>query len=204
MFRKGIIVGLILMAGAGCAMAIQDSEFPGKGTDTAKAKTPVALNFTLNDIDGKAVKLAKYRGNVILMVNVASYCGMTPQYAGLQQLYEKYHKKGFTVLGFPANEFGKQEPGTDKEIKEFCSTKYKVGFPMFSKIVVKGEGQHALYKHLTSKEANGKFGGEIEWNFVKFLLNRKGEVVARIPVRTDPSAPEVVAQIEKLLAEPKP
>lgn len=204
MLMKGIIAGLVVVAGAGLAMTFQDSDLPSKVTDSAKSKTPAALNFTLNDIDGKAVKLGKYRGDVILMVNVASYCGMTPQYTSLQQLYEKYKKKGFTVLGFPANEFGKQEPGTDKEIKEFCSTKYKVGFPMFSKIVVKGEGQHALYKHLTSKESNGKFGGDIEWNFVKFLVNRKGEVVARIPFRTDPGTPEVVVQIEKLLAEPKP
>ena len=167
------------------------------------APTPPALNFTVKDIDGNPVNLGTFGGDVILAVNVASFCGMTPQYASLQNLYEKYRSRGFVVLGFPANEFGKQEPGSDQEIKEFCSTKYKVSFPMFSKIVVKGEGQHPLYAYLTGKETNPKFAGDIEWNFTKFLINRKGEVVARIPFRTDPGSPEVVAQVEKLLAEPK-
>jgi glutathione peroxidase len=169
------------------------------------SKTPAApaLNFTVKDIDGKDVKLAKYQGNVIMVVNVASFCGNTPQYATMEKLYEKYKDKGFTILGFPANEFGKQEPGSDKEIKEFCTTKYKVNFPMFSKIVVKGEGQAPLYKYLTSKETDPKFGGDIEWNFAKFLINRKGEVVARFKAFTDPSKPEVVAEIEKQLSEAK-
>ncbi len=170
-----------------------------------ESKKPVAptLNFTVKDIDGKDVKLGKYQGNVIMVVNVASFCGNTPQYATMEKLYEKYKDKGFTILGFPANEFGKQEPGSDKEIKEFCTSKYKVTFPMFSKIVVKGEGQAPLYKFLTSKETDPKFGGDIEWNFAKFLISRKGEVVARFKAFTDPSKPEVVAEIEKQLGESK-
>lgn len=164
-------------------------------------KVAPALNFTMKDIDGKDVKLSKYQGKVIMVVNVASFCGNTPQYASLEKLYETYKDKGFVVLGFPANEFGKQEPGSDKEIKEFCSSKYKVSFPMFSKIVVKGEGQHPLYKYLTNKESDPKFGGDIEWNFAKFIINRKGDIVDRVKAFTDPSKPEVVAEIEKALAE---
>lgn len=167
-----------------------------------KVKVAPALDFTLKDIDGKPVKLARYQGKVILAVNVASKCGNTPQYAGLEKLYEKYKEKGLVVLGFPANEFGMQEPGTNKEIKEFCSSTYKVAFPMFSKIVVKGEGQNAFYKYLTDKKTDPKFGGDIEWNFAKFLINRKGEIVARIGARTDAMKDEeVVKQIEKLLDE---
>jgi glutathione peroxidase len=164
------------------------------------AAVPASLKFTMKDIDGKPVNLGRYAGEVLLVTNVASKCGNTPQYAALQKLYDKYKEKGFTVLGFPANEFGGQEPGTEKEIKEFCTSTYKVTFPMFSKVVVKGEGQAPLYKYLTSKETNPKFGGDIEWNFAKFLVNRKGEVIARIPARTSPDSPEVVALIEKALA----
>ena len=164
-------------------------------------KVPAVLNFTLKDIDGKPVKLARYAGDVILLVNVASKCGNTPQYAGLEKIYEKYKDKGFTILAFPANDFGKQEPGDEKTIKEFCEATYKVKFPMFSKIVVKGEEQDPLYKFLTSKETDPKFAGDIEWNFAKFLVNRKGEIIARIPARTKPTNPETVALIEKALAE---
>jgi glutathione peroxidase len=168
-----------------------------------KVKVAPALAFTMKDIDGKPVNLGRYQGQVVLMVNVASQCGLTPQYAALQELYTKYKDKGFVVLGFPSNEFGNQEPGTEKEIKEFCSTRYKVTFPMFSKLIVKGEGQAPLYKHLTDKKTNEKFAGDIEWNFQKFLLNRQGEVVARFSPKADPLSPEVLAAIEKeLKAEP--
>lgn len=174
-----------------------------KNADYPKYKVAPALNFTLKDIDGKPVNLGRYQGDVILMVNVASLCGNTPQYASLQKLYETYKEKGFVVLGFPANEFGKQEPGTNKEIKAFCTEKYKVTFPMFAKIIVKGEGQHPLYKFLTDKKTDPNFGGDIEWNFAKFLVNRKGEVVARFPAGTDPEKPEVVSVIEKELEAAK-
>jgi len=167
-------------------------------------KVPAALNFTVKDIDGNNVKLARYAGQVIMVVNVASQCGNTPQYADLQKMYEQYSKKGFVILGFPANDFGKQEPGDDKEIKEFCTTKYKVTFPMFSKIVVKGDDQAPLYKFLTSKDSDQKFGEPIDWNFAKFIINRKGEVVARFKASTKPFTPEVVAVVEKELDAPKP
>ena len=166
-------------------------------------KTPAVLNFTMPDIDAKEVKLSKFKGDVILIVNVASFCGNTPQYTNLEKLYQKYHKQGFTILGFPANEFGKQEPGSNQEIKEFCSTKYHVSFPMFSKIIVKGEGIHPLYKYLTDKQKNPQTGGDIEWNFAKFLVNRKGEVVARYKAGLDPANGEVVKAIEKELSEKK-
>lgn len=163
---------------------------------------PAALNFTLKDIDGKEVNLAsKYKGKVVLMVNVASRCGLTKQYTALEALHQKYASKGLSIVGFPANNFGAQEPGTDEEIKTFCSTKYNVGFDMFSKISVKGEDKHPLYAYLTEQDPVGKQGGDIGWNFAKFLINRKGEVVARIEPKTEPNADEVVKAIEAELAK---
>jgi len=164
------------------------------------------LDFTMKDIDGKDVDLAKtYKGKVVLMVNVASKCGLTPQYEELEKLYEGYKARGLVILGFPANEFGAQEPGTEKEIKEFCTSKYKVTFPMFSKIVVKGEGIHPLYKFLTEKETDPAYAGVIQWNFTKFLVGRDGKLAARFEPKTTPSSKEVVAAIEAALgpAEPK-
>jgi glutathione peroxidase len=189
---KYLVLGAaaLLIGAASATFAEGDSKKPAP-----------ALDFTMKDIDGKDVKLSKYQGKVIMVVNVASRCGNTPQYASLEKLYETYKDKGFVILGFPANEFLQQEPGTDKEIKQFCTSKYNVTFPMFSKIVVKGAGQHPFYKHLTSKETDPKFGGDIEWNFAKFIINRKGEIVGRVKAGTDPSKPEVVAEIEKQLAE---
>ncbi len=174
-----------------------------KNADYPKYTVAPALDFTMKDIDGKPVNLGRDQGDVILVVNVASFCGNTPQYASLEKLYEKYKAKGFAVLGFPANDFGKQEPGSDKEIKEFCTSKYKVTFPIFSKITVKGEEKAPLYKFLTDKERDPKFGGDIEWNFAKFLINRKGEIVARIPAMKDPLKPDVVKAIETQLKAPK-
>ena len=191
--------GLLALAGLGLLVAVMQV---GLG-EAAPEKIPPVLNFTVNDIDGKPVPLSNFSGKVIMIVNVASYCGNTPQYASLQKLYEKYGKKGFVVLGFPANEFGRQEPGTNKEIKQFCDSRYHVTFPMFAKIVVKGDGQHSLYRYLTSKATNPKFGGEIEWNFAKFLISRKGEVVARFPAGEDPLKPDIVKAIEHELAESK-
>jgi glutathione peroxidase len=174
-----------------------------KPTVAAYPKVPVApaLDFTLKSIDGKPVKLARYQGKVVMAVNVASKCGNTPQYKALQALYDKYKDKGLVILGFPANEFGGQEPGTDKEIKAFCTDNYKVTFPMFSKIVVKGEKIHPLYKFLTSEKTDPKFKGDIDWNFAKFLINRKGEVSARYAAKVQPDSDDVVAEIEKLLEE---
>lgn len=164
------------------------------------AASPSVLNFKMRDIDGKDVKLKKYKGNVLLIVNTASKCGYTPQYEGLQATYEKYKDQGFYVLGFPANNFGGQEPGTEKEIKEFCTSKYKVTFPMFAKISVKGEDQDPLYAFLTNKETNPSFAGDITWNFNKFLIDRKGNVVARFSSKDKPESEAVTQAIEKYLA----
>ncbi|MEP7149973.1 MAG: glutathione peroxidase [Acidobacteriota bacterium] len=165
----------------------------------AADKSKSVLNFTMRDIDGKEVKLKRYKGSILLVVNTASKCGYTPQYEGLQATYEKYRAKGFYVLGFPANNFGEQEPGTEKEIKEFCESKYKVTFPMFAKISVKGEDQDPLYSYLTSKEINPAFGGEITWNFNKFLIDRKGKIVARFSSKDKPDGEVVTDAIEKYL-----
>jgi glutathione peroxidase len=169
--------------------------------EKAEGEPPAALAFTMKSLDGKSVDLARYQGKVVLMVNVASQCGLTPQYEGLEALHEKYGKKGLAVLGFPANEFGKQEPGTDEEIAEFCTSNYGVKFDMFSKVVVKGPGQCDLYQHLTSKETNPEFAGDITWNFEKFLLDREGNVIARFAPKVAPDDPELVQAIEGALAE---
>ena len=145
------------------------------------------LQFTVKDIDGNNKSLADYLGKTVLLVNVASKCGLTPQYSGLQSLYDHYHSKGFEILGFPSNDFLGQEPGTEADIKQFCDLNYKVTFPLFSKIKVKkGDGQSELYKYLTSKETNPGFEGEIEWNFQKFLVNVDGKVVKRYSPQTSP------------------
>ncbi len=157
---------------------------------------PAALDFTMNNIDGKPVHLSKYQGNVVLMVNVASECGYTPQYEGLQELHKKYAAKGLSILGFPANEFGAQEPGTNAQISEFCTRNYGVQFDMFSKIVVKGSGQAPLYKFLTTQP---KFRGEVAWNFEKFLIGRNGEVVARFLSEVEPLSAKMTQAIENAL-----
>jgi len=173
------------------------------GTTTADAAPKSVLDFKVKDIDGKDVKLKKYKGNVLLVVNVASNCGYTPQYEALQATYLKYKDRGFSTLAFPANNFGAQEPGTAAEIKEFCESKYKVTFPLFAKISVKGEDQDPLYKFLTSKETNPDFAGDITWNFNKFLVDRKGKVVARFTSKDKPDGEVITAAIEKYLAETK-
>lgn len=166
---------------------------------TAELKGKSILDFKMKDIDGNDVKLKKYKGNVLLVVNTASKCGYTPQYEGLQATFEKYKAQGFYVLGFPANNFGGQEPGTAAEIKEFCTSKYKVTFPMFAKISVKGEDQDPLYKFLTNKETNPNFAGDITWNFNKFLIDKKGNVVARFSSKDKPDGEAVMQEIEKYL-----
>jgi glutathione peroxidase len=155
--------------------------------------------FTMKNIDGQEVKLDAYKGKVVMIVNTASRCGLTPQYEGLEALYDKYKDRGFVVLGFPANNFMGQEPGTEKEIKDFCTLKYNVSFPMFSKISVKGEDQHPFYAFLTDKKANPGFDGEIAWNFEKFLADRSGKIIARFSPKTTPNDPEVVKAVEGAL-----
>lgn len=153
----------------------------------------------VTDINGNDVDLKEYEGKVLMIVNVASKCGLTPQYEQLVELHKTYKDQGFEVLGFPANNFLGQEPGTNEEIQEFCSNNYGVEFPLFSKISVKDEAVAPLYQELISEEENGEFGGEIKWNFTKFLVNKEGKVVARFEPRTTPDAPEVVAAIEEEL-----
>ncbi len=157
-------------------------------------------DFTLPSIDGKPMPLADYKGKVILVVNVASRCGFTPQYTALESIYEKYKDQGFVILGFPANNFGGQEPGTNAEIKTFCSAKYNVTFPLYGKVSVKGDDQTPLYKYLTTS-ANPALTGDIKWNFTKFLVDRKGNVIQRFEPQTTPDSPEVVAAIEKSLKQ---
>lgn len=164
-------------------------------------KVPAALNFKMKSLDGKEVDLSKYQGKVVMIVNVASECGLTPQYEQLEALHEKYADKGLAILGFPANEFGKQEPGTDAEIAEFCEKNYGVKFDMFSKVVVKGDGQCDLYKFLTSEATDPKFPGPIKWNFEKFVIDREGNVVKRFAPPVAPDSKEVVAVIEEQLAK---
>jgi glutathione peroxidase len=165
----------------------------------AAPKTPATIyDFKMKDIDGKEVSLEKFKGKVLLVVNVASRCGNTPQYEGLEAMYKKYKDKGFSVLGFPANEFGGQEPGSNVEIKEFCTTNYKVDFPMFSKIVVKGESIHPLYQWLL---AGTEHHQDVEWNFTKFLIGRDGKVSARFAHKMKPENPELVQAVEAELAK---
>lgn len=170
-----------------------------EGTSWASNSARSIYDFKMKDIDGKDVKLKKYKGSVLLVVNTASKCGYTPQYEGLQATFDKYKSKGFYVLGFPANNFGEQEPGTAAEIKEFCTLKYKVTFPMFAKISVKGEDQDPLYSYLTSKETNPAFAGDITWNFNKFLIGRDGKIVARFTSKDKPDGQAVTQAIEKYL-----
>jgi glutathione peroxidase len=172
----------------------EKAENGGKEMMTAD-KASSALDFTVKDIDGNDVSLAKYRGKVVLIVNVASKCGLTPQYEELQRLHERYSGEGLAILGFPANDFLWQEPGTNEQIRQFCSTRYGVSFDMFSKIHVKGRKKAELYKFLTSRDKNPRFGGELKWNFTKFLLNREGEVIARFEPRTRPEDPEFLAAV---------
>jgi glutathione peroxidase len=153
-------------------------------------------DFTINDIDGKPRNLREFKGQVVMIVNTASFCGNTPQYDGLQTLYEQYREQGFTILAFPANDFGKQEPGDNKEIAEFCYTKYSLEFPLFSKITVLGDLKHPLYRYLTE---DTRFQGEIKWNFQKFLVDRTGQVIARYAPKQKPLTQQIIGDIEKAL-----
>jgi glutathione peroxidase len=168
------------------------------GAQTRSNAVPPALNFTMNSINGTPVDLSKYQGRVVLMVNVASECGFTPQYEGLQDLHKKYAAKGLSNLGFPSNDFGSQEPGSNSEIAQFCKQNYGVEFDMFSKIVVKGAGQAPLYKYLTT---HPKYRGDVAWNFEKFLIGRQGEVIARYKSEVEPLSREMLSAIETALAQ---
>lgn len=157
-------------------------------------------DYKVKTIDHKEISLSEYKGKVLLIVNVASQCGLTPQYKDLQALYDKYHAKGFEILGFPANNFGQQEPGTEEEIKAFCSKNYGVTFPMFEKVSVKGSDMCELYQFLTKKELNGVMNAEVSWNFEKFLIDKNGKLVANYEPTTKPMSEKITQKIEELLS----
>lgn len=191
--KTALIAVPVLLAFAGIAYALMPKQ------TTPKAMNDATLaDFEAKDINGERVALKKYVGKTVLIVNVASKCGNTPQYAGLEALYEKYKDQGFVVLAFPCNQFGGQEPGTEAQIKEFCETTYNVKFPMFGKIDVKGESADPLYRWLVHSTGNQN---DVEWNFAKFLVAKDGKSVSRFGARTKPESDEVVAAIEKSLAE---
>jgi glutathione peroxidase len=171
---------------------------------TLMAADKTVYDFTLNSIDGQPVPLAAYKWKVVLLVNVASRCGFTPQYSALEATYEKYKDRGFVIVGIPANNFGAQEPGSNQEIKTFCTSKYRVTFPMLAKVSVKGDDMTPLYQFLTDKSANPQTGGEIQWNFTKFLIGPDGHVKARFEPEVTPDSPQVTTAIEKALAALKP
>ena len=162
------------------------------------ATTPKLYSFTLPAIDGSPMPLQNFQGKVLLLVNVASKCGLTPQYTGLEALYEKYKGRGFVILGFPANNFGAQEPGTNEEIQQFCALNYDVKFPLYGKISVKGDDQAPLYEYLTN-ETGSQMAGDIQWNFTKFLVDRNGDVVKRFEPGVTPDSAEMITAIENLL-----
>jgi glutathione peroxidase len=183
-FMRKLILSLMLFLAAG-------------GMTAANATS--IYDFTMNSIDGQPVSLKSYSGKVVLLVNVASKCGFTPQYAGLEALYEKYKDRGLVIIGIPANNFAQQEPGTNEEIKTFCSRKYNVTFPMMAKVSVLGDDKTPLYQFLTNRSTDPKFGGDIKWNFTKFLFDRNGNLVARFEPPVKPDSEEVQTTIESAL-----
>jgi len=200
---------LLLIAAVGLVLGVGRFVIDQASAEDTKEKqvqedVPAVLNFEMDSLQGQPVKLDRYHGDVVLMVNVASKCGLTPQYKQLQKLHEDYADKGLSILGFPANNFGKQEPGSDDEIATFCEQNYGVEFDMFSKISVAGDDQAPLYAFLTSEETNPQFAGKIGWNFEKFLVSREGKVIARFAPRTRPDSEEVIKTIEDALAQPVP
>jgi len=196
-----IILILLVVVFVGGIVAAYVLGFIGNASPSEPPKEKSIYDFTMKDIDGKEVKLDSYKGKVLLIVNTASKCGYTPQYEGLEKIYDKYKEQGFEVLGFPANNFMGQEPGTEEEIKEFCTLKYDVSFPMFSKISVKGADQHPLYTFLTNPKTNPNSSGEITWNFNKFLIDRNGNIVVRFGTKETPESENITQAIEKYLKE---
>lgn len=203
-----VVVGILLFRStrtladppAGAKPPTDSKGTTGESKPTAKAS---ALAFTMKDIDGKEVNLADYSGKVVLLVNTASKCGYTKQYAPLQKLYEKHKDAGLVVIAVPANDFGKQEPGPNEEIKAFCTSKFAVTFPILAKVSVKGDDICPLYKYLTATDKGHEFGGEIPWNFTKFLINRQGEVVGRYGPKVEPMTDKkFLTDVEKALKEP--
>jgi glutathione peroxidase len=200
---KSLFTPIALVAAfAGVVMATSSwaDEKPATPAAATPAK-PEALNFSVKDIDGKDIDLATtYAGKVLLILNVASKCGNTPQYTKLESMYEKYKDKGLVIVGFPANNFGGQEPGTNLEIKEFCSETYHVAFPMMAKVSVKGGDIAPLFKYLTTQDCKPLSKGDIAWNFEKFLIGRDGKLIGRFANRTQPDDASIVSAIESALA----
>ena len=196
-----LTLALAITAGRAGGEAAVGTLSVGAAAGAAAGVTSTLYGFALPDLEGKPVSLSVYRGKVLLLVNTASRCGFTPQYEGLEKLSKAYRDRGLMVVGFPANNFGGQEPGANAEIRSFCSTKYGVDFPMFGKISVKGEEIHPLYRWLTAKETNPAFAGDIQWNFTKFLVDREGKVIARFPSAVKPDSPELTAAVEKALGK---
>lgn len=220
--KKITVAGLALslMAVVGCASSVRCEngessvetaqtpaptpavvDVPPSASSTPVSEVPPVLNFTMNDIQGNPVNLADYQGKAILIVNVASKCGFTRQYGGLEALHLKYGPRGLVILGFPANNFGGQEPGSNEEIAQFCQANFGVTFPMFAKISVKGDDQAPLYQYLTSEEALPGQSGDVKWNFEKFLIGKDGKVIARFPSKVAPESPELIVPIEAALAQ---
>lgn len=193
-------LSVTFLAGASREQVTQVPSQPAPKAEPANESKPKdLLDVTAVRIDGSSENLSVYKGKVVMVVNVASKCGLTPQYEALQKLYAKYKDDGLVILGFPANEFGSQEPGTNKEISEFCSSKYSVTFPMFEKVKVKGDGTHELFKRLAALPA--PLGGEPKWNFTKWIVDRDGQAVARFEPKVKPDAEELVSKIETLLGK---
>jgi len=195
-----VSIGLVVIVASGAAIAgVFGAHSKPLGHPIGNAGGKVIYNFKVKDIDGKEVMLSKFKGKVLLVVNVASRCGNTPQYTALEKLYEAHKKEGLVILGFPANNFMGQEPGSDAEIKTFCTSKYNVSFPMFSKVSVKGDDTAELYKWLIASSDRPQ--DDIEWNFAKFVIGRDGKVHNRIGPGVHPDSPEVVAAVTAALAE---
>ena len=196
----GIVLAVVLTVAA-VAVATKDEGTKAgteKVTKTEKNMSGKTLfDFKVKDINNKEVDLSQYKGKVVLVVNVASKCGYTRQYTGLEKIYNKYKDRDFVILGFPCNDFGGQEPGTNEEIKEFCSTKFAVTFPMMDKVAVLGEGKAPLFAWLTNNEVTGS--GDIKWNFEKFLINKEGQIVERFISKDEPEGQKITSAIEKLL-----
>jgi glutathione peroxidase len=188
----------VVLALAALAIA---ADVPSAKSAAPATQPASVLDFTVTDNAGKSVDLSAYKGKVLLIVNTASKCGNTHQYAGLETMYQNYKDKGFVILAFPANDFGKQEPGTNEQIREFCTSNYKVTFDLFAKIVVKGDGQAPLYKFLTDKQTDPAFAGDITWNFAKFLISRDGKIVGRFNPKTEPEDQKLVKAVEEQLAQ---
>lgn len=192
---KTFAIGAIAVALGGAALAA--FALAPKQTSPMKSDSKDIYSFKVDTIEGKSKSLADYKGKVLLVVNTASKCGLTPQYEGLEKLYKAHKEEGLVVLGFPANEFAGQEPGTNEEIKEFCSKNYGVSFPMFSKVVVKGENTHPLYQWLLAQTENHN---DIEWNFAKFVVGKDGKVIARFAPKTAPDDPKLIETLKNALA----